>query len=190
MAQAGRRPGPTSTAERILDAARELFAERGFDGTTIRAVAARAEVNPAIVHHFFGSKDDLFTAAVNLPLNPVDILTELAKGPPETLPERLARFVVHAWRDPKLGPALQSALRGVLGSQQGGTIMRRFAEDVVLVRVSAALGLPKIRLAAALSQILGFAVVGQLLGVEPLASASEDELVALYAPALRALLDG
>lgn len=190
MARAGRRPGPSTTAEEILDSAGRLFAERGFHATTIRAIAAGAGVNPALVHHYFGSKEQLFAAALRLPVNPADFLVELADGPRAELGARIVRRFIRTWRDPTTGQALQAVLRAATATDQGAAMLRRFAEDVMLERASRLFGVPRIRLAAAISQMLGLALMDTVVHVEPLVSADEDELVALLAPTIQLYLDG
>src|SRR5215210_7831557 len=96
----GRRGGDSGTRAAILDAARRLFAERGFDGTSIRAVAARAGVDPALVHHFHGSKASLFAASLDLPLDPTAVISRIVREDPEGAGERLARFFLSVWDDP------------------------------------------------------------------------------------------
>ncbi|MEP6598363.1 MAG: TetR family transcriptional regulator [Actinomycetota bacterium] len=190
MARAGRRPGPSSTAEQILVSARRLFAERGYQATTVRAIAAAAGVNPALVHHFFGTKEQVFVAALDLPLNPAALVAKVAlAGPRDELGERIVRTFVQVWRAPDTGQPLQALLRGA-ATEEGAARLRHFAQDVMLPRVSRLLGVPKIRLAAAFAHLLGFAVVSLIVRIEPLASASEDEVVALLAPSVQRYLDG
>jgi AcrR family transcriptional regulator len=191
MATRGRRPGPTSTREEILAAARQLFAERGYQATTMRAIAAQAGVNAALVHHYYGSKEQLLVAAMNLPLNPADVIRELRDaGPREQLGERLVRFFVRTWRDPQTGQPLLALLRASASSEAGAATLRQFVENVMLTRLASLLGVPRLRLAAGFAQLLGFALGGLVIGIEPLASASEDELVALFAPTIQRYLDG
>jgi AcrR family transcriptional regulator len=190
VARAGRRPGPTTTPEQILDAARGLFAERGFQGTTVRAIAVRAGVNAALVHHYFGTKEKLFIAALRLPLNPAEAVgVLLAAGPREEFAQRFTRFFIHAWRDPVTGRQLQAVLRSAVGTEQGAAAVRSLAQDVLLGRISAALGVPPLRIATAVTHLLGLMIGSSIIGIEPLASASEDELVALVAPAIARYLD-
>lgn len=189
MARAGRRPGSSSTADQILISARRLFADRGYQATTMRAIAAEAGVNPALVHHFFGSKQQVFVAALELPINPAALVGRLvAAGPREQLGERIVRTFVQVWRAPETGPQLQAFLRGAV-TEDGAARLRHFAEDVMLPKVSAAVGVPKIRLAAAVSQLIGFALTSLIIRIEPLASASEDDVVALLAPSVQRYLD-
>jgi len=187
----GRRPGPSSTRPEILAAARTLFASGGYHATTVRDIAAEAGVNAALVHHYFGSKDQVFVAAMNLPLNPADLISRLRDGGPRAqLGERVVRLFARTWRDPATGQPLQALLRAAASTEQGATMMRQFVEDVMLPRVSAELGVSRMRAAGAFSQLIGFALAAAILRTEPLASASEDELVALLAPSVQRYLDG
>jgi AcrR family transcriptional regulator len=187
----GRRPGPSSTRPEILAAARTLFASRGYHATTVRDIAAEAGVNAALVHHYFGSKEQAFVAAMNLPLNPADLISRLRDGGPRAqLGERVVRLFARTWRDPATGQPLQALLRAAASTEQGATMMRQFVEDVMLPRVSAELGVSRVRAAGAFSQLIGFALAATILRAEPLASASEDELAALLAPSVQRYLDG
>jgi AcrR family transcriptional regulator len=190
MARAGRRPGPTTTPEQILDAARTLFAERGYQGTSMRAVAAEAEVNAALVHHYFGTKEQLFVTALRMPLNPAEVVTTLlAAGPREEFAQRLVRFFIRAWREPATGQRLQAVLRSAVGTEQGAASVRTMVEEVLLDRFAEALGVSKLRVATAMTHLIGLMMGSTIIGVEPLASASEDELVELVAPVIAGYLD-
>src|ERR687897_3533809 len=89
MARTGRRPGVSGTREAILDAARRAFAEQGYQRATIRGVAELAGVDPALVHHYFGTKQELFVAAVRLPVNPVEQLTTVLAAEPDQVGPRI-----------------------------------------------------------------------------------------------------
>lgn len=189
MAKSGRRPGPTTTPEDILAAARTLFAERGYPGTSMRAVAAAAGVNPALVHHYFGTKDQLFVAALRLPVDPAAVIEALvAAGPRAEFAARLVGFFVRTWRDPVSGAALQAVLRGAVATEQGAALVRGLAENVVLVRGAAALGVTPLRMAGAMSHLIGTMLATTVIGIEPLASATDAELVELLTPAITAYL--
>jgi AcrR family transcriptional regulator len=189
MARAGRRPGPTQTPEAILAAARRLFAERGVQATSMRSIAREAGVNPALVHHYFGTKDQLFVAALNLPFNPADAVAELlAAGPRSQFAERLVRFLLAAWRDPRTGQPLQAVLRSAVGTEQGALLIRNAIADVLLTRLSTALDVPRLRVAVAMSHLIGLVLAATIVRVEPLASATDEELVALVAPTIKRYL--
>jgi AcrR family transcriptional regulator len=189
VASRGRRPGPSHTRDEILAAARRLFAQRGFQGTTMRGIAAEAGVNAALVHHYYGNKEQLLIAAMNLPLNPAVVIEQLRDaGPREQLGERIVRFFVRTWRDPSTGQPLQALLRAAAATDTSAASMRQFLENVMVPRVAGLLDVPPLRVAGAFSQLIGFALAGTILRVEPLASASEDDLVALLAPSVQRYL--
>ncbi|HEY3717265.1 MAG TPA: TetR family transcriptional regulator [Jatrophihabitantaceae bacterium] len=191
MAGRGRRPGPSNTRDEILAAARALFARRGFQDTTMRAIAAEAGVNAALVHHYYGNKEQLLIAAMNLPLNPAEVVEKLLDGGPrEQLGERLVRFFVRAWRDPSTGQPLQALLRAAAATETSGATMRQFMENVMVPRLAAVLGVPPLRVAGAFAQLVGFALAGTIIRIEPLASATDDDLVELLAPSVQRYLDG
>lgn len=186
MVTAGRRPGPNRTREAIIDAARQLFATRGYAGTTIRAVARDAAVNPALVHHYFDTKEGLFLAALDFPFDPATAIAEvLTAGPREQFPERFVRFFVETWRDPVSGQALQAALRRAMSDEATAALVRQLAERVVLERTAAALGVPVERASAGIAQLIGVALAATILRIEPLASLPTDELADLISPGIR-----
>jgi AcrR family transcriptional regulator len=190
MARVGRRPGPSTTANEILDAARSLFAEQGFRPVTIRAIATKAGVNPALVHHHFGSKDDLFVAAMDLPLNPVDLIAgAVAAGPRNELGARLARLFIEAWRDPVIGLRLQGVLRTSMSTEPGSSMLRGFAEGILLERVSGLLGVPRLQVAGAMTQLVGLVLGATVLRIDALVAATDDELVDLIASSVQGYLD-
>jgi AcrR family transcriptional regulator len=184
MARTGRRPGPTRTPEQIRAAARTLFAERGYPGTSVRAVAAAAGVNPALVHHYFGTKEQLFVTALQLPFDPTRALAELSVGPRQEIGARFVRFVVRTWRDPDTGPQFRALLRHAVGTDEGARSIRALAENVLLPRAAGVLGVPPLRFAAAMSHLIGLAIGSSILEVGPLAEADEDALVELVGPVI------
>jgi AcrR family transcriptional regulator len=189
MARAGRRPGQTETREHILAAARNQFGERGYDGTTIRGIAAEAEVNPALIHHFFGTKEQVFAAALNLPIDPTVVLATITDGPREEVAERILRLFLSLWREPTSRQSFLALVRSVSTNERAAAMLRQFLEQVMLTRVSEALGIPRLRLTGLMSQVLGIAMVRYIVGVEPLASVEEEELIALVAPVIQHYLD-
>jgi AcrR family transcriptional regulator len=189
MATAGRRPGPTQTREAILAAARTQFATHGYPGTTVRSVAAAAAVHPAMIHHHFGSKDQLFLAVLNLPMDPTVAIAELlGAGPRADFAERLVRYFITAWRDPISGQALQAVLRRAVSNDDSAALVRNLAESVLLTQLSGALGVSKLKVATAMSHLIGLVLGATILRIEPLASATEDELVGLVAPTIQRYL--
>lgn len=189
MARTGRRPGQNQTREDILAAARNQFAERGYGGATIRGIAAEAGVNPALVHHFFGSKDQMFVAALDLPFNPSVLVETLLNGPRDGIGERLLRMFLGLWHEPETRAPFLALLRSVAASPDVAKQMRTFMETAVLTKVAAALGLPAIRLTAAASHIMGLAMMRYVVAVEPMASATDEDVIELVAPVLQRYFD-
>jgi len=187
----GRRPGSPDTRADILEAARALFASGGFSGTSIRAVAARAGVDPALVHHYFGSKDDLFVAALQLPFDLREVVGPVVAQGPDGAAERLLRVFLSVWDDPELQPPLLALARS-LTDPTSKALMRDGFLKVVIGPLGAALGIdsPERRMPVAASQMMGLIFMRYLLQVEPLASMPADELVATYAPTLQRYLTG
>lgn len=182
MAQAGRRPGQNETREEILDAARRRFAEQGYDGATVRGIAADAGVNAALLHHFFGTKQGLFAAAMNLPIDPGEMVPRILEGPEDGVGERLVRAFLGFWQAPEGREPFLAMIRSATTNEQVATMMRQFLERTVLARVAEARGVPKVRVAGIASQMVGFALLRYVIQLPPLVDASEDEVVAMLAP--------
>lgn len=162
----------------------------GFAGTTIRAVARGAEVDPALVHHYFGSKDELFLAALEVPIDPRRVLAEVvAGGLDDDAATRLLRAFLRVWDDPGLQPRLVAFVRAAL-DPQGPELIRDGILPVVVEPVGVALGLdqPERRMPLVASQVLGLILLRYVLKVEPLASMSADDVVATYAPTIQRYL--
>jgi AcrR family transcriptional regulator len=185
----GRRPGRSSSREDILAAARVLFGERGYDKASIRAIAGAAGVDPALVHHFFGAKEELFAAAMEFPVDPETLLPLILAGPRAELGERLVRTFLRLWEDPRLRPQFVGIIRSATTSETGAALLREFVSSRLFARVAEALDVPRLNLNAAASQVVGLAMFRYVLEMEPMASAGEDELVALLAPTIQRYLD-
>lgn len=190
--RSGRRPGRQDTRGVILAAARESFAARGFTATTIRGIAATAEVDPALIHHYFDSKRALFLATVELPIDPPALVSEVAAGDPETFGPRLLTMVLQVW-DSDQRPALVAALRTALGDPAMARPLEEFLSVQVIRQVTAAVhGDPdgaERRAGLVASALLGVIVGRYLLELPALARQSADELVASLGPVLQRYLD-
>ncbi|MFL6105440.1 MAG: TetR family transcriptional regulator [Marmoricola sp.] len=187
----GRRKGSPDTRAAILEAARGLFAENGFSGTSVRAVAGAAGVDPALVHHYFGSKDDLFVAALALPVDPRAVFEVIAIQGPDGAGERLLRGFLSVWDDPDLQPSMVGFARALLDPSASDLVKNGFLE-VVIRPLGTALGIddPARRMPLVASQMIGIVMFRYLVGVEPLVSMSADEVVAVYAPTIQRYLTG
>jgi len=191
QAARGRRPGTPDTREEILRAARDLFAASGFAATSMRAIAARAGVDPALVHHYFGTKEQVFVAAMELPFDPAERLPEVLAGDPAQLGERLVRLFVSIWDEPDFRAPMLGLLRSAMTGEQGAAMLREFVGGALLGRVAAAVGdVDPLRVQAAAAQMVGVVLLRHVVRLEPMASATQEELVALVAPVVQRHLLG
>jgi AcrR family transcriptional regulator len=188
----GRPPGGSGARERILDAARRGFAAQGYGAVTMRAVAADAGVDAALVHHYFGTKDQLFVAAVGFPVVPSSVAPQLLAGDPATLGERLVRLLISVWSDPDSRDRALAVLRSAMTHDQAAALLREFVSTELVGRVAPALPGPdpRLRVSAAVSQLIGMVFLRYVVRLEPLASASEDEVVRQFAPVVQNHLFG
>jgi AcrR family transcriptional regulator len=186
----GRRPGPSTTRDEILAAARASFAELGYDRTSVRAIAATAGVDSALVYRFFGSKDGLLAAALAVAVNPAERIPEVMAGEPSTLGERVIRYFLSVWEHSPSKEVMIGMLRSAATNEQAAKLMREFLSNEILARIAAPLADEHAQLRASLmsSQLLGLATVRYILRVEPLASASAETIVAAIAPTLQRYL--
>jgi len=188
----GRRPGGPDTRGQILDAARESFARDGFGGTTIRGVAAEAGVDPSLVHHYFGSKDDLFLAALSIEVDPRQMVPQVFADGVAGAGERLLRTMLTVWDDPAARLPLVALVRSSLGAETPHTLLQDGIVRMVLTPLRAVLPPAEADRRAQLvaTQVLGLIVGRYLLELEPLRSFSTDELVAWVGPTIQRYLDG
>ena len=189
----GRPRGTTTTKADILTAARRRFLEVGYDGVTLRAVAAEAGVDVALISYHFGSKKGLFGAAMALGANPALLLAGELQGPLNTLPERLVRTVLRVWDDPETGPTLRSLLEGMVRDPQVARMFAGMMEQEMLPAIAGRLGGgadATRRAAVATSQLGGLIMSRYVLRVEPIASMSHADIARRMAPVLRAALAG
>jgi AcrR family transcriptional regulator len=187
--RAGRRAGAGGESrDAILRAARVLFAQRGFRGTTMRAIAKRAGVDIALVHYFFGSKPKLFAASIELPIDP-HRLRGLLASQPSSRGEAMARhYIDHLFVE--RGEAITAMLRAGLGDPGCVPALRALIERTLVSAVAGTLGGGEARLRAELAGALmvGLFVSRHIVGVEPLATAPPDAVIALLGPALDTIL--
>ena len=176
----------------ILRAARESFAAQGFRGTTMRGVARAAGVDAALVHHYFGSKDDLFLAALEVPLDPREVLPLVLEGDPETIAWRLLRTVLEVWDQPATRLQLAAVVRTGLASPAEWNMLRDGLLPLIVAPLAERLPGPDPEQRAQLvaTQMIGLLVARYVLVVEPLASLPREDVVAWVAPNLQRYLTG
>ena len=195
-ARTGRRTGDSGTREAILDSARLRFAEHGYDGATIRAIAAGAAVDPALVHHFYGNKEKLFAAAMRLPAVPSEVIAAaLAGGDGASPGTHLVAAVLAVWEDPAVHGVIIGLLRSAMNSEQAAGLLREFITDAILapVRALARADSPEdaaYRAGAVASQMLGLALTRYVLRIGPVAAASPADLAATIGPTIERYLTG
>jgi AcrR family transcriptional regulator len=186
----GRRPGPSETREQIAQAARRQFAELGFDRTSIRSVAAEAGVDPRLVLHYFGTKQQLFLAAVDLPFQVSDLVDRLQAGPREQVGERVAGFALEVLEDPQGRERWTGMIRSAASDPDAADILREVLTRRIFEPLAEALGSEDAQLRANLasSQMVGLVMARYVIGIEPLASADAKTVVSAIAPTIQRYL--
>jgi AcrR family transcriptional regulator len=188
----GRRPGGVDTRTALLDAAREVFTEQGYDGATVRAIATRAGVDAAMVNHWFGSKEGLFVKAVlQLPFEPAEVIEALSAGPPEQLGARLVRTFLTTW-DTSGGGHFTAIIRSVSSHEQAAHLLHDFFVKEVFTRIAGAVAPDRWQFRGSLvgSQMVGLGMARYVVGFEPIASADIETIVAAVAPNVQRYLTG
>lgn len=198
-ARTGRRAGESGTREAILQAARAQFAERGYDSATIRAIAAVAGVDPALVHHFYGTKERLFAAAMRLPFVPSEFITaalaDESRPAGVSVGEHLVRTALALWDSADVQTAFVGILRSALTSEQAATMLREFVTRAFLGPVASVADdtdpeRTAFRAALVGSHMLGLALTRYIVQLGPVAAAMPDELAAAIGPTIDAYLTG
>jgi AcrR family transcriptional regulator len=188
----GRPAGSSNTKERILDSARELFARNGISNTSIRAVAAAAGVDSALVHHYFGTKERLFAAAVHIPIDPMEVIGPLREVPVDQLGYRLPSILLPLW-DSEIGAGFIATLRSILAGSEVN-LFRTFIQDVIGAEVGSRVDTPPgsgiIRIQFVASQLVGVVMARYILQLEPFASLPAQQIADTIAPNLQRYLTG
>jgi len=188
----GRPPGSSDNRDRILAIARELFARNGIDKTSIRAVAAAAGVDPALVHHYYGTKERLFAAAVRIPIDPMDVIGPLRDVPVEELGYKLPSLLLPLW-DSEMGAGIIATLRSILAGSEVN-LFRSFVQEVIAVEVGTRVDTPPgsgiIRIQFVASQLVGVIMARYILELEPFKSLPAEQIAQTIAPNLQRYLTG
>ncbi|MFJ9359653.1 TetR/AcrR family transcriptional regulator [Streptomyces mirabilis] len=180
-----------ATRDRILDAAREEFSERGYEKTSVRGIAKAAGVDSALVHHYFGTKEQVFEAAIEGAFAPaLAAPTAVEDGPLDTVGERLTRFLLGIWENPTTRTPLLAIVRSAVNNESAAAVFRRLVAAQLLRRIAGRLDLPDAELRAELAaaQLVGVAMLRYVIKVEPLASADVERIVERVAPVVQGYL--
>ena len=196
--RSGRRTGDTKTSEAILEAAKGQFAEHGYNKATIRAIAAQARVDPALVHHFYGTKEALFAAAMRLPVVPSEVLRAAFENGPggHGLGEFVVITALTLWETDGLKETLLGLLRSAVTSEEAARMLREFVAESILGTIARVAGVKgtdaevEYRLAMVATQMVGLAMTRLMLGLPAVAQASVDELAATIGPSVERYLTG
>lgn len=189
--RAGRWRSGEQSKQRILQFARELFNEHGYDRTTVRAIATAAGVDPAMVFYFFGTKQGLFSAVVEMSGTVPPAIDSIFAGGLDGIGERVVRTLVENLDKSDRTP-LVMLTRSAPGDPRSEALLREFIDREITGRLAALLDTPDAALRAGMVnvQILGLAVARYIVHLEPIASASVDELVATFGPLVQHCLTG
>ncbi|MFN6551848.1 TetR/AcrR family transcriptional regulator [Mycolicibacterium septicum] len=188
----GRPAGPSDRRERILASARELFSRNGIDKTSIRAIAADAGVDAALVHHYFGTKTQLFAAAIHIPIDPMTVIGKLKEVPVEQIGHTLPSILLPLW-DSEIGKGFVATLRSILAGNDV-SLVRSFLQEIIIgeigPRVDNPPGSSRVRIQFVASQLVGVAMARYILELDPFATLPADQIAETIAPTLQRYLTG
>ncbi|RIR87496.1 TetR/AcrR family transcriptional regulator [Mycobacteroides abscessus] len=188
----GRRPGTSSARDDILASARKLFSLNGIDKTSVRAIASDAGVDPALVHHYFGTKLDLFREVVQLPVDPSVVLQPLRDVPVDELGVTIPRLIIALW-DSELGANMLAVFRSALTGADDGLVRVFFREvlvNIIAERVDSPPGSGVLRAEFAITQMAGILVGRYIMAIEPLASLTAEQIALTVGPNIQRYLTG
>jgi AcrR family transcriptional regulator len=188
----GRRPGDSGSRQAILAAARVEFARQGYEATTIRGIARHANVDPALVHHFFLSKEGVFAAAMQEAYTLADRLTTILEDGLDGVGARLVRAFLDRWERSGEDNPLLGIIRSAMSYEESARMLRDFVGGDVLGRLSAAIALPEPELRAALvgTQLIGVVVMRYIVRTPPLSDLPLEQVVDVVGPTVQRLLTG
>jgi AcrR family transcriptional regulator len=188
----GRPPGESGTREAIVAEARRQFSELGYGRSTLRGIARGAGVDPRLLLHYFGSKQDLFAASVELPIEPQLVIETVFAGPPDGMAGRAARLMVSVLEDPETRRPLLALLRAAVSEPEAAELIRRVLTERMLLPMAERVGgsRPELRASLVASQLVGVTVVRYVVGLQPLADASREDLIRALEPVFEHYLRG
>lgn len=186
----------------IAEAASAEFAQKGYDAVSMRGIARRAQVDPALVHHHFDSKAGLFAEVVKLPVRPDQIVRSALEAEDDRLGESIVATVLTAWETTTVKSIGVTVLRSAVSDSDAGRLIREFLvrelKGAIAKRIRSMVSESKgidaqeadLRASLVVSQMAGVLIMRHVLTLEPLASQSVDTLIARLAPAVQGHLDG
>jgi AcrR family transcriptional regulator len=188
----GRRPGNSTSREDILKAARELFAKRGYQGATMRAIAAKAGVDASLVVHFFGNKVNLLAEAIEWPFDPEVEMPKLLADGKRNVGRRLAELAITTWDEEGTRHPVFTLLRAGMTEPEAAAMLRTFMIQRLYAPLMERLGSdrPELRAGLAVSQIIGVGMGRYVLKLDGLATAKSSEVIDWLAPMLQRYLTG
>jgi AcrR family transcriptional regulator len=189
-ARTGRRPGTPETRDTILAVARRRFASRGYDATSLRSIAAEAKVDPALLIHYFGTKDELFAAATGMPAGLPELFGSLTGLPVHERVQALIGTYLQLVDSDKSRNAILALVRSAVSNDRAAAMLREFLAAELLPVIAGLTGSPDARLRASLvaAHLIGIAMLRHVLRVQPLARATPEEIIALVTPAIEQYL--
>ncbi|TAN28767.1 MAG: TetR/AcrR family transcriptional regulator [Actinomycetota bacterium] len=190
MSRTGRRPGAPETSEAILRAARRAFGDRGYEAATFRSIAEDAGVDPALLVHYFGSKEELFAAALNWPVHPVDIFGGLETSNTTEMAEMIVRRYLSMLDQPQVRDAILAMVRSAVSNERAARMLREFVTEEILAilgRITSASD-SELRASMVASQLVGIAMLRHVVRLQALVEATTDEIAVLVAPAIAGYL--
>ncbi|MGC1289543.1 MAG: TetR family transcriptional regulator [Streptosporangiaceae bacterium] len=186
MTRTGRRPGTSDTRDQILAVARRRFATRGYDATSLRGIATDAKVDPALLIHYFGTKEGLFTAATGLPTGLSEVFAGQQGQTLRDFAESLARSYLGFVDSDQSRNAILALVRSAVSNEKAAAMLREFLAAELLPVIASRTGHENAPLRAGLvaAQLMGVAMLRHVVRLDPVARATPDEIVALVAPVI------
>ncbi len=190
LKKAGRRPGKTATKEQIISAAQTFFAKTSYDQTTIRDIAKQAHVDPALIMHYFRTKQELFISAMTPPQQVPQKIAKALEGDAETLGLRLATLFVGLLEAKATNQIVIGVLRAVIHVPEAASLLKTILVSPILTvfKKSGKLDNPELRATLVQTQLVGLVITRYILKIEPIASLPKDELISYIAPTLQRYL--
>ncbi|WP_328425014.1 TetR/AcrR family transcriptional regulator [Streptomyces sp. NBC_00443] len=191
----GRPPRTESadTRDRILNAAREEFSERGYEKTSVRGIAKAAGVDSALVHHYFGTKEQVFEASVEVAFAPaLKVRDVVLEGPLDDVGERMTRVIFGLWENPVSRKPLLAIVRSAVNNEAAAAVFRRLVSAQLMRRIAGEIDSPDAELRAELAaaQLVGVAMMRYVIKIEPITSVDVEEIIARVAPVVQGHLTG